>query len=75
MWITHCWANAVPVPSSAHKRARQTPMWQQLDRALGHFADLTAKALGKDDRALPGAGAAGGMGFAALLERDANARH
>ncbi|WP_404463984.1 glycerate kinase [Vreelandella aquamarina] len=36
-----------------------------LDRALGHFADLTAKALGKDDRALPGAGAAGGMGFAA----------
>ncbi|WP_404343497.1 glycerate kinase [Vreelandella venusta] len=36
-----------------------------LDRALSHFADLTAKALGKDDRALPGAGAAGGMGFAA----------
>ena len=36
-----------------------------LDRALGHFADLTAKALGRDDRELPGAGAAGGMGFAA----------
>ncbi|MFP3343279.1 glycerate kinase [Halomonas sp. SIMBA_159] len=36
-----------------------------LDRALGHFADLTAKARGSDDRGLPGAGAAGGMGFAA----------
>jgi len=36
-----------------------------LDRALGHFADLTAKALGRDERELPGAGAAGGMGFAA----------
>ncbi|MCG7577840.1 MULTISPECIES: glycerate kinase [unclassified Halomonas] len=36
-----------------------------LDRALGHFADLTAKALGRDDREFPGAGAAGGMGFAA----------
>ncbi|WP_422103380.1 glycerate kinase [Vreelandella sp.] len=36
-----------------------------LDRALGHFADLTASALGRDDRTLPGAGAAGGMGFAA----------
>ncbi|WP_311065391.1 glycerate kinase [Halomonas sp. DWK9] len=36
-----------------------------LDRAIGHFADLTASALGRDDRTLPGAGAAGGMGFAA----------
>jgi glycerate kinase len=36
-----------------------------LDRALGHFADLTAKALGRNERELPGAGAAGGMGFAA----------
>lgn len=36
-----------------------------LDRALGHFADLSAQVLGRDDRALAGAGAAGGMGFAA----------
>ena len=37
----------------------------ELDAALGHFADLTADALGEDHRDLPGAGAAGGMGFAA----------
>ncbi|WGI24765.1 glycerate kinase [Halomonas alkaliantarctica] len=38
---------------------------EQLDRALGHFADISAQALGDDYRTLPGAGAAGGMGFAA----------
>lgn len=38
---------------------------QTLDAALGHFADLTAHQLGDDHRQLPGAGAAGGMGFAA----------
>ncbi|MDQ7733531.1 glycerate kinase [Halomonas sp. SpR1] len=38
---------------------------EQLDRALGHFADISAHALGNDYRTLPGAGAAGGMGFAA----------
>ncbi|MCG6658217.1 glycerate kinase [Halomonas campisalis] len=36
-----------------------------LDAALGRFADCTAAALGEDHRELPGAGAAGGMGFAA----------
>ncbi|GEN28730.1 glycerate kinase [Halovibrio variabilis] len=36
-----------------------------LDRALGHFADVSARVLGADHRTLPGAGAAGGMGFAA----------
>jgi glycerate kinase len=40
-----------------------------LDRALAHWADLVAVATGRDLRALPGAGAAGGLGFgaAALL--------
>lgn len=38
---------------------------EQLDRALGHFADISAQVLGDDYRTLPGAGAAGGMGFAA----------
>ncbi|MEH6641565.1 glycerate kinase [Vreelandella glaciei] len=38
---------------------------EQLDRALGHFADISAQVLGEDYRTLPGAGAAGGMGFAA----------
>lgn len=37
----------------------------QLDRALSHFADICSDALGRDDRALAGVGAAGGMGFAA----------
>lgn len=34
-----------------------------LDRNLGHLADVTARAIGEDLRDLPGAGAAGGMGF------------
>ena len=37
----------------------------QLDDALAHFADLAAQVLGHDYRDRPGAGAAGGMGFAA----------
>ncbi|SDM38643.1 glycerate kinase [Franzmannia pantelleriensis] len=36
-----------------------------LDAALAHFADCAAAVLGDDHRDLPGAGAAGGMGFAA----------
>ncbi|MFW6346593.1 MAG: glycerate kinase [Halomonas sp.] len=38
---------------------------KRLDAALGRFADVTARILGEDYRELPGAGAAGGMGFAA----------
>jgi glycerate 2-kinase len=38
---------------------------QQLDAALAHFADLCARTLGRDERDRPGAGAAGGLGFAA----------
>lgn len=37
-----------------------------LDAALGHFADVVADATGRDRRTVPGAGAAGGVGFAAL---------
>ncbi|HCR98618.1 MAG: glycerate kinase [Halomonas sp.] len=37
----------------------------QLDLALARFADICASALAHDYRDLPGAGAAGGMGFAA----------
>lgn len=39
---------------------------EQLDRSLGHFADVLALTLGHDLRDAPGAGAAGGLGFAAL---------
>jgi glycerate kinase len=38
---------------------------QQLDLALGHFAELCAQALDNDVRDEPGSGAAGGLGFAA----------
>lgn len=37
----------------------------QLDNALAHFADCSREVLGADLREVPGAGAAGGMGFAA----------
>ena len=36
----------------------------QLDDVLAHFADVAEKTLGHDYRNLPGAGAAGGLGFA-----------
>ncbi|AUZ46409.1 glycerate kinase [Pseudomonas orientalis] len=38
---------------------------QQLDVALGHFADRCAQVLPRDVRDEPGSGAAGGLGFAA----------
>jgi glycerate kinase len=37
-----------------------------LDRCLERFADVTAAKVGKDCRDLPGAGAAGGLGFALM---------
>lgn len=36
----------------------------QLDKALAHFADISESLTGRSDRDLPGAGAAGGLGFA-----------
>ena len=38
---------------------------EQLDQALGHFADHCAEVLPRDVRDEPGSGAAGGLGFAA----------
>lgn len=46
----------------------------RLDAALARFADVTAVALGEEHRDLPGAGAAGGMGFAARAFLDARLR-
>ncbi|MFC0626228.1 glycerate kinase [Kribbella deserti] len=37
-----------------------------LDAALAHWADLVARVVGDDQREAPGAGAAGGVGFAAM---------
>lgn len=39
---------------------------ERIDRGMEHFADVTARFLGKDNRNAPGAGAAGGLGFAFL---------
>jgi len=47
---------------------------QRLDAALGHFADVLEAALGRSYRALPGAGAAGGMGYAAMAVLGAERR-
>lgn len=38
----------------------------ELDRALEHWADVVAETIGEDHRAVGGAGAAGGVGFAAM---------
>ena len=46
----------------------------ELDAALTRWADLVARETGKDLRDAPGAGAAGGVGFAALALLDAEVR-
>jgi len=38
----------------------------ELDAALTHFADVVGRSRGRDVRGVPGGGAAGGVGFAAL---------
>ncbi|TKR55949.1 glycerate kinase [Allopusillimonas ginsengisoli] len=47
---------------------------QVLDQALGHFADVCARQFEKDERNLPGMGAAGGLGFAIKTCFDAKFR-
>ena len=47
---------------------------RELDDALTHWADVVAEATGRDHRDRPGAGAAGGVGFAALALLDAQLR-
>ncbi len=45
-----------------------------LDRALGHWADVLARSAGADHRDVPGAGAAGGVGFALVSALGAELR-
>lgn len=47
---------------------------RELDLALGVYADVAAELLGKDERNAPGAGAAGGIGFAAKAFLNADFR-
>lgn len=44
---------------------------EQLDAALAHFADMSAQIQRKDSRDVPGAGAAGGLGYALVQYLDA----
>ncbi|HEX4012804.1 MAG TPA: glycerate kinase [Candidatus Cybelea sp.] len=39
---------------------------ERLENALGHIAEVSAHTLGRDESDVPGAGAAGGLGFALL---------
>ena len=43
---------------------------EMMDGCLSHFADVTSEFVGRDMREYPGAGAAGGMGFAFLSYLD-----
>ncbi|WP_180104555.1 glycerate kinase [Acinetobacter sp. YH12108] len=45
------------------QKGATSEMVQQLDRNLSHFADLVEAGLGISSKNLPGAGAAGGLGF------------
>ena len=47
-------------------------MVDQLEQQMKHWADITAHAVGNDHRNTPGAGAAGGLGFALLAYMNAN---
>lgn len=47
---------------------------QALDGALRHWSELVSHATGRDDTERPGAGAAGGAGYAALAVLDAEIR-
>ena len=49
-------------------------MVQQLDHALAHYADIIEQSLGKTIRELPGAGAAGGLGFGLMAFLNATLR-
>lgn len=47
---------------------------ERLDRALGHYAEVIQRELGKDVRHIPGAGAAGGLGAGFLAFTKAKLR-
>lgn len=58
-----CGANGASAIFAPQKGATPS-MIPELDAVLAHFADVTASTLGRDLRNQPGAGAAGGLGFA-----------
>lgn len=58
-----CGPNGASHTFAAQKGATAEQI-ERLDAVLEHIADVAAKTLGHDDRDAPGAGAAGGLGFA-----------
>lgn len=48
------------------QKGARPDMVEELDQALGHFADVSKEVLDEDFSVCPGAGAAGGLGFALL---------
>ncbi|MCD8566101.1 MAG: glycerate kinase [Burkholderiaceae bacterium] len=68
-----CGANGASAIFGPQKGA--TPeMVQALDQALAHFAEVTKQTTGTDRQNDPGAGAAGGLGFAAMAWMGASTR-
>ncbi len=58
-----CGADGATLTFAAQKGAASKQLGP-LDRTLAHFADIVAQTIGHDYRNTPGAGAAGGLGFA-----------
>lgn len=60
-----CGANGAARTYASQKGANAAQI-SMLDDTLEHIADVAARTLGKDERRSPGAGAAGGLGYALL---------
>ncbi|WP_301149795.1 glycerate kinase [Mycobacterium simiae] len=56
----------------SHQKGASAAQQRLLDEALTRWADVVYRAIGTDYRLAPGAGAAGGIGFAALAALRAN---
>jgi glycerate kinase len=65
-----CGPNGASRTFAAQKGATPEQI-ERLDAVLEHIADVAARALGRDERNAPGAGAAGGLGFALAAFLDA----
>jgi len=74
MWIIPCAEKTVPQLFTVHKKGQPLTWLKLLDRNLSHLADVVASVLGEDHRNDPGAGAAGGLGFAFKTFLDAQMR-
>ncbi len=56
----------------ARQKGADDKMIERLDRGMRHFAEIVEKHIGKDLASAPGAGAAGGLGFAFLAFMNAS---